>query len=124
MSATKASPAVKALRGYDETFLECRRGNLGHIWRTVGFYRDPHEPGVVCRVVRCDRCESERVDRWEKDSAERLAPRYHYAEGYHIGDTNGEYVDTYMVRAEVMRRATVFANEDAMLASLTNGRRH
>jgi hypothetical protein len=111
-------PPGKALRGYDEDFLECRYGNLGHVWHVVGFYRG--DAGEVRRVLRCDRCETERVDRWLR-SGERVRSAYTYAEGYKLV-TDGRLA-TVDVRLEVLRRATVYANENQMLQAVTQGRR-
>jgi hypothetical protein len=106
------------LRSYDDDFLICRRGNLGHAWEVVGYYRGP--AGQTCRLLECPRCTSTRTDLWDRDSADRLASHYKYAEGYAIETGEQHYiVDTHEVRREVMRRANVYANEAAMLAAVT-----
>jgi hypothetical protein len=111
--------AANPLRQYDDEFLLCRRGNLGHVWAVVGYYRDAD--GLVRRLLECERCESERRDRWDRGSGDRLTGSYKYAEGYQItgNETPTSATD---VRLEAMRRATVYANEDAMLAHLTTGK--
>jgi hypothetical protein len=110
--------AARALRRYDDDYLLCRRGNLGHSWEVVGYYRG--EAGQTCRLLECPRCTTTRTDRWDRDSADRLDSHYAYAEGYAI-ETGEQHltVDTHEVRREVMRRADVYANEDAMLAAVT-----
>jgi hypothetical protein len=112
---------VKALRSYDETFLLCRVGNLGHVWSVVGFYRAPN--GITCRQLRCERCGTERTDYWNRSTAERYAGRYKYADGYQIPTYDGVGASAADVRREVMRRATVYANEDAMLAAVMKGKK-
>jgi hypothetical protein len=103
------------LTQYDGTYLECR--NLGHVWRVAGYYRDGD---AVLRRLGCQRCETERTDRWRRDG-ERLSARYAYADGYRMG--TGEGVKPYEVRAEMMRRATVYRNEAEMFAALTEAAR-
>ena len=108
-----------ALRSYDEQYLECRRGNLGHVWRVLGYYKTPE--GDTGRNLICARCDSTAQDRWESKTGERYPRRYKYADGYVIGD--GEQVHGEDIRKEVMRRARVFANEEQMIAALTEGGR-
>lgn len=112
--------ASKALRGYDADYLLCRRGNLGHVWDVVGYWRAAD--GVVCRRLECARCESTRTDRWVRASGERLSPSYHYAEDYLIHSSNGDKPEASDVRIEAIRRANIFANEDAMLDAMTRTR--
>ena len=57
---TPVSNVEVALSTYDETYLECR--NLGHVWRVVGYFRGA--TGAVLRHLRCQRCETVRVDNW------------------------------------------------------------
>lgn len=109
--------ATSVLRHYDGEFLECRRGNLGHAWRVVGYYKG--EAGETWRNLECQRCESTAVDRWDSKTGERHPRRYGYVEGYVIGD--GEQVHGEDVRKEVIRRARVFASEQQMLEALTEG---
>lgn len=112
----KPPPApAKALRGYDETYLLCR--NLGHVWEIMGYFRGA--PGEVRRDLRCTRCDTERQDRWLR-SGERISGRYSYAADYRL-ETDG-HMAAVDVRLEVIRRATVYANEETMLAGL-KGRR-
>jgi hypothetical protein len=82
----------------------------------VGYFRDPD--GVTSRRLRCGRCETERTDHWDARSGERHPSAYHYATGYQIS-TDGDRVDAFDVRLEVMRRATVYANETAMVDAMT-----
>ena len=113
MAATEKPPPPpgKALRGYDETYLLCR--NLGHTWEIMGYFRGA--PGQVWRDLQCQRCGTERTDRWLR-SGERIAGRYNYADNYKL-ETDGRMV-AIDVRLEVIRRATVYANEETMLAEM------
>lgn len=112
-------PGVRALRQYDDDFLLCRRGNLGHAWEVVGFFRLPD--GITARRLRCPRCETTRTDHWDRTTGERHQPVYKYAAGFQIS-ADGDHVDAYDVRLEVMRRADVYANEGAMLNAVTGGK--
>jgi hypothetical protein len=114
----KPPPAVRALRKYDEEYLECRRGNLGHVWHVVGFYRGPD--GTVIRSLECGRCGTAARDRWGRDG-ERIQRQYAYVEGYQIPTEGEEGITAADVRVEVIRRAHVYANEEQMLAHLTGG---
>ena len=75
--------------------------------------------GAIARRVACQRCGTWRTDLWET-RGDRIGSRYQYAEGYRLA---GVQPDTSAVRVEVMRRATVYDTEDAMLAAVTNGGR-
>lgn len=110
--------ATGAIGAYDDEFLDCR--SIGHAWEVRGYYRD--EGGLTRRWLECARCETERRDRWDGASGERYPASYHYTEGYKA--PSGDPFSTIDVRLEVMRRVDVYATEDDMLASLTNGRRH
>jgi hypothetical protein len=104
------SKHTETVKSYDDTFLDCR--DLRHTWRVVGYYR---RDGVVRRVIECVRgCGTQRVDNWKRDG-QRLQPVYSYANGYQVEGG----MDTYEVRREVMRRATIFASEKAMVEALT-----
>jgi hypothetical protein len=105
---------ARALRRYDGDYLLCRRGNLGHVWAAIGYYK---EAGETRRRLECERCESVRIDRWDADTGERFTPRYQTAEEYKIHWP--AEVTAADVRVEVMRRANVYANETTMLAALT-----
>jgi hypothetical protein len=112
--------APNPLKGYDDTYLDCR--DLRHVWRSVGYWREPD--GIVARLLRCQRCETERTDRWDRTSFDRHPSRYHYAKGYEIAMADGQQrTDAHDVRAEAVRRATVYANESSMLDSLMKGRK-
>jgi hypothetical protein len=106
------------LRTYDGDYLLCR--NPGHAWRILGYYR---ADGLVCRDLICDRCEAERVDRWTRDTYDRHATRYTYPAGYLIPTEDGKRTDTADVRRETVRRADVYANEQALLDTLTRGKK-
>jgi hypothetical protein len=110
------NPVTKALRGYDDDQLECR--GLAHAWRVIGYFREPD--GIVARDVVCDRCETERTDRWNRETGERQPARYRYATGYRIA-AEGERVEGTAVRLETIRRADVFASESQMLDAMTGG---
>ena len=121
MSAAKVKgppTPTKALRGYDDTYLLCR--NLGHVWEVLGYYRG--DAGEVRRTLRCARCETERTDRWLRGTGERLQGHYKYGPEYRL-EVEGGHMPAVDVRLEVIRRATVYANESQMLNSLTNGKR-
>jgi hypothetical protein len=105
-----------ALSTYDETFLECR--NLGHVWRVLGYFRAP--TGNVVRHLRCQRCETIRVDAWAFNG-DRLGARYHHADGYLITDV-GAPIHAHDVRVEMIKRATIYESEADMLASITTPR--
>ena len=119
-AAQKVDAEIKrartSLRKLDDEMLDCR--NIGHAWRVLRYFRG-HE-GETRRTLVCDRCDSERVDRWNSRTAERVGAMYRYGEGYSI---KGGGVQASDVRAECMRRAQVFASEDQMLAALTEGGR-
>jgi|SRR5215471_7529826 len=101
-----------ALESYDETYLECR--NLGHVWRILGYFRGA--AGNVVRHLRCQRCETIRVDRWGLNG-DRIGASYHHSEGYLFEGLEAP-VNAHAVRIEMLHRATIFENEASMLASL------
>jgi hypothetical protein len=101
------------LSRYDGVYLDCR--NLGHVWRIAGYYR---EGDAVLRRLECQRCGTERTDRWRRDGF-RPSARYHYVDGYRM--TEGEPVTPTDVRAEMMRRATIYKSQEEMLAAMTGG---
>jgi hypothetical protein len=109
------------LSGYDDSYLECRRGNLGHVWHVVGFYRGPD--GAVYRSLECGRCTTTARDHWQRDGG-RIGRQYAYVDGYLItapeGEKNG--VTANDVRVEAIRRAHVYANEEQMMAHMTGGK--
>lgn len=108
---------ARVLKSYDDDFLTCR--NLGHAWEVVGYYRAPD--GVVRRSVTCGRCETDRTDSWERSSGVRIGSTYRYAHGYRVETGAGEKPGSVDVRLEVIRRASIYANEAAMLAAMTDG---
>ena len=114
----RPGPKRSGLAAYDNQYLTCR--NPGHSWRILGYYRDGAD---VCRDLICDRCEAERVDRWTRDTYDRLPGRYKYPAGYLIPTEDGKRTDTADIRRETVRRADVFANETQLLDSLTKGKR-
>jgi hypothetical protein len=93
----------------------CR--DLRHPWERVGYYRDPD--GITSRRLRCVRCGTERTDHWDAKSGDRYPSNYRYATGYQITGTDGDRVDAFDVRLEVLRRADVYANESQMVAAMT-----
>ena len=105
-------PDDQRLKGYDAEFLHCR--NLGHEWRTIGYFQGE---GVIKRRLECHRCETERTDRWEHNGLRRSGS-YKYAEGYRL---EGMAPAATQVRLELLRRATIFRSEAEMLASMTDG---
>jgi hypothetical protein len=82
----------------------------------MGYYRSPD--GIMSRRLVCARCDTERTDHWDAKSGERLPCAYRYAAGYQI-KSDGDRVDGFDVRLEVMRRADVFANESQMVDAMT-----
>jgi hypothetical protein len=107
--------ALRALRDLDDVSLTCRRGSgIGHAWRVLGWYQHGDE---TRRSSVCDRCGTTKTDRWVKRTGERHAPRYEHPDGYSLP----EQPQAYEVRMEVMRRARVFASEEAMITALTEG---
>ena len=112
----EVTEAAEALSHYDESYLDCR--NLGHVWRVLGYFRGA--TGLVLRHLRCQRCETIRVDKWALNG-DRVGSQYHHSEGYLIPDL-GAPVNSHDVRVEMIRRAVVFASEAEMLASISNGR--
>ena len=101
---------AKQVRAYDDTYLLCR--DLRHVWQLVGFYRGTD--GTVRRLLDCERCGTERADRW-KQSGERVSSSYSYADEYQVPDG----FDAYEVRLEVMHRATIYKSEAQMIEALT-----
>lgn len=101
----------KAVRNYDDVYLTCR--DLRHVWRLVGYYR---EGGSVRRVLDCERCGTQRNDKW-MPNGERVTSSYSYAEQYQMEAGMG----TWEVRLESMRRATIYTSEDHMIQALTSG---
>jgi hypothetical protein len=110
--------APNPIRSYDEGYLLCR--NIGHAWKIHGYYKGAGD-GTTRRYLSCERCETERHDKWDTKSADRLNGSYRYSPDYRL-DADVQPSKQH-VRAEVMRRATVYANEEQMLASLKNGGR-
>lgn len=110
--------AANPLRGYDGTFLECR--DIRHVWGVVGYWREPD--GLVCRGLVCQRCDTERTDRWDAKTFDRIGSRYSYPTGYVLTMAEGErHTDARAVRGEAARRAKVYANEQTMLDAMTRG---
>ena len=105
-------PDDQRLRGYGEEYLHCR--NLGHVWRAVGYFQGE---GVIKRRLECQRCETERTDRWEHDGSRRSGSS-RYAEGYRL---EGMAPASTQVRLELLRRATIYRSEADMLHALTDG---
>lgn len=101
---------ARQVRAYDDTYLTCR--DLRHVWQLVGFYRSPG--GIVRRLLDCQRCGTQRHDRWRTDG-QREPSSYSYAESYQMQDG----MDTYEVRREVLHRATIYKSEADMIAALT-----
>lgn len=104
-----------SIKNYDESFLMCR--GEAHYWMLIGYYRTT-DPKVLGRIMLCDRCDTQRKDRWERATGYRLASSYVYPDGYQI-DHSKNPADKADIRKEVMRRVDVWANEDQMM----NGRR-
>lgn len=99
---------------YPDHFLECRA--LQHRWKVLGYY---HANGEVIRSVTCERCGTDRHDRWTPGGS-RLGSSYDHAEGYlvHTGDTA---VRGYEVRHEVLNRVTVYDSQEALNAAIFGG---
>lgn len=98
------------LAGYSDTYLQCRRGNLGHVWTLVGYFQDG---GMVKRRTVCARCDATKEDTW-RPTAERIKSRYKHPDDYRIpGGASAQDV-----RVEVLSRVHVYGSEDEMLAGL------
>src|SRR5262245_35777315 len=97
---------LKQLQAYAAEYLECR--NLGHQWRTIGFFESG---GLVKRRITCQRCDTDRTDRWQRDGVRR-SPSYSYADGYRLAGFNPP---AQALRVETIRRAVVYESETAML---------
>jgi hypothetical protein len=101
---------------YPDRYLECR--GLQHRWRVLGYY---HANGEVIRSLSCERCGTDRHDRWSPGGA-RLGSTYDYAEGYSI-HTGDRPVRAFEVRAEVLNRVTVYDSADALNQAILSGKR-
>jgi len=106
--------AEAALTGYAEQFLLCR--DLRHSWAVRGYYR---KEGVVVRSLVCDRCGTERTDRW-RASGERDRVVYRHPEGYEL---RGGRVHPIDVRRETLHRVAIYDSEADMLSDLLASRR-
>jgi hypothetical protein len=102
-------------RDYPDRFLDCRA--IGHRWRVIGYF---HANGEVNRSLMCERCKSDRRDRWSPGGT-RLGSSYDHAEGYLIH--GGEAVRAYDVRKEVLSRVTIYDSAEAMAEAMFKGRR-
>jgi hypothetical protein len=102
------------LQSYPDEYLECRQ--MGHQWHRVGYFESG---GLVKRRITCQRCDTDRTDRWERDGLRR-SPSYSYPQEYRLQGFNPP---AQALRVETMRRATIYESEEAMLAALTNGAR-
>lgn len=103
-----------ALREYDDVFLACR--DIRHRWEVVGYYR---ANGAVHRLLRCERCETEREVEWDPRTGELLGARYVYPEGYQFtGSVRG--VAPADVRREATKRADIAPSRAKLLESLTS----
>lgn len=95
---------------YDETYLACR--DLRHAWWLVGYWRTN---GHVRRTLECERCGTERTDRWTR-SGERVGSSYVYDDGYALGR-----IEPLAIRKEVIRRAEIFSTHEAMVEAIAGG---
>lgn len=103
------------LRKYDDKFLDCR---LQHNFKTVGFFRT--SDGYTRRRLECQRCKALGTDTFTA-LGERAKPRqYVLPVGYTLPG-GAELTD---IRREVMRRATIFPNETALLAAVVSSNGH
>lgn len=106
----KAAPEAPDLDAYDPRFLACR--DFRHAWELgTGYYRSS---GSVVRVLRCLRCKVEREDRW---TGHEVSRRYQYPEGYRVEGR----VLAVDVRDAVMRRATIYEDEQSLRIALAGG---
>lgn len=112
--ADRRPSSTSALDDYPATYLACR--DLQHAWEIDSWYR---EGGEIRRVLLCNRCGTERHDRWTR-SAERLNGSYVYADDYMVEGG----VDRVDVRLAAMGRARVYASyEEAREAAARRQRR-
>lgn len=114
--AVELSTVDEALSTYDGSFLDCR--DLRHAWLRQGYWT---EGGYVKRRLLCERCGTTRTDVWSFDGRDRYAGSYDYVDGYLLTGVDGHARPTD-VRHEIITRATVFADEQDMLASLARRR--
>lgn len=103
------------LDGYDGIYLDCRLD--GHVWRSVGMFRGAD--AVVIRRTECLRCGTGRLQRWGVHGA-RIGASYQYPVDYQVREVR---VTHESVRVETMRRATVYASEDQMMAAIDEAAR-
>jgi hypothetical protein len=99
-------PIEDALLDLDEEFLLCR--DLHHSWPRRGADYTAVGGGEVERVLVCQTCGTERVDRWTL-SGQRVGARYYYPDGYQFRNVDGA-TDRGAMRREVLRRAGVTKN--------------
>ena len=105
--------ATQLDRDYPDRFLQCR--SLQHRWQQIGFF---HANGEVVRALVCERCGTDRHDRWSRNGS-RIGSSYSYTDGYSIGAGG---VSAFEVRQEVLNRVTVYDSQDAMNAAIFSGR--
>jgi hypothetical protein len=114
------TPATKKqdLKAKPDHYLECRE--MGHRWKKLGYFhfRATHGQGV-CRKSLCERCDTTRYNWYESDGA-RLWTEYEYPDHYLLQGTGR--VLPKEVRREAIRRAAVFASEDMLDMTLTEGK--
>ena len=100
----------EALQEYDPKFLQCREA---HWWGSVGFYYDAE--GDIRRVWQCSRCKAIKRNRMNASGDYIASTAYRHPEGYKIGP-----VKLAQVRAESIRRAKVYSNENTMMSHAAN----
>lgn len=86
----------------DATYLLCR--DVHHSWTVVGY--STIGGGAVARTLRCERCETERVDEWSLQGA-RIRSYYAYPDGYQFRGVDFSDDPRMALRREVLRRAGV-----------------
>lgn len=96
---------------YPDRFLECRA--VQHRWKVIGYY---HAQGEIIRSLTCERCGTDRHDRWTPGGS-RLGSSYEHAEGYLI-KTGDRPLRAFEVRHEVLNRVTVYDSVEALNAAI------
>ena len=74
--------------------------------------------GEVIRALVCERCTTDRHDRWSRNGY-RYGSTYNHPDGYRIGNGGAS---AWEVRQEVLTRVTVYASAEAMNAAIFGAR--
>lgn len=102
----------EALTQYAKQFLVCR--DIKHQWKVLGYYR---ADGEVQRILECVRCETQRTDRWDPRTGERIAAHYDYPDDYQFEGSGGG-IPNESVRRAVLSHAKVYDARHLMEAAV------